>query len=270
MSFSKRLSILVAVSFILVLFSAPSAFSSSFTTSAAALTLSTRTISASSYYSTNWGGYAVTGPKGSVSDAKGSWVVPSVTCPKRGSTYAAFWVGIDGFSSSTVEQTGVLAQCSRGRAAYSAWYEFYPAGMVTISMSVKPNDKVFAEVQSTGTSGQFTVSITDGSQTFSKTSTVSGAQMSSAEWIAEAPSSCSIFGCSVLPLANFGTAYFGQDNTGISQTGYATVNSVSGSIGSFGSSVQEITMVTNSGTIKAQPSALSSDGTSFSITWHHA
>ncbi len=273
MSFSKRLLIsILSVSLVLVLFAIPlpSIFQLSFATNMTSSNLSARTISAGSYYSTNWAGYAVTGSKGSVTDANGSWVVPSVSCPKRGSSYAAFWVGIDGFSSSTVEQTGVLAQCSRGRAAYSAWYEFYPAGMVTISsFTVKPGDKVFGEVQSTGGSS-FKVTITDGSEKFSTTGSVSGAQMSSAEWIAEAPSSCSIFGCSVLPLANFGTASFGKDSTGISSTSYATVNGVSGSIGSFGSAVQELTMVTNSGTIKAQPSALSTDGTSFSVTWHHS
>ncbi|CAG0965027.1 MAG: hypothetical protein OIN86_07295 [Candidatus Methanoperedens sp.] len=30
-------------------------------------------------YSTNWAGYAVTGSAGSVTDAKGSWIVNSIT-----------------------------------------------------------------------------------------------------------------------------------------------------------------------------------------------
>src|SRR5438128_10107784 len=36
-----------------------------------------------SFQSTNWSGYAVTGAAGSVSDAKGSWIVPAIqgTCP---------------------------------------------------------------------------------------------------------------------------------------------------------------------------------------------
>ena len=52
----------------------------------------------------NWSGYAVTGARNSVSDVKGSWLVPAVhgTC---GSTdqYASFWIGIDGYNSNTVE-----------------------------------------------------------------------------------------------------------------------------------------------------------------------
>ncbi len=81
--------------------------------------------------------------------------------------------------------------------------------------------------------------------------------------MAEAPSSAG----GVLPLANFETAYLGQDNTGLSPTNYATVSGVTDPISSFGPSVQEITMVSSSGITQAQPSPLSTDGTSFSVTW---
>jgi len=116
--------------------------------------------------------------------------------------------------------------------------------------------------------GRFTASITDKTTgaTFSSSATVSGAAESSAEWIAEAPSSYR----GVLPLANFGTVKFGQDYTAMSGTCYATVSGTSGTIGSFGSSVQEITMVTSGGTVKALPSPLSSDGTSFTVAWKHS
>jgi hypothetical protein len=218
-------------------------------------------IRAGSGSSLNWAGYVVTGPSGSVADAKGSWVVPSLACTST-STYAAFWVGIDGYSDSTVEQTGVLAECSGGSASYSAWYEFYPSPSFTISgFVVKPGDVVSAEVSY---SGAFTVTITDGSQSFSTSKAVHSAQRSSAEWITEAPSS----GGSILPLADFGTAYFGADYTSVAGTNYATVGAVTGPIGSFPSSaVQEITMVSSSGAAEAQPSGLSSDGTSFSVAY---
>jgi hypothetical protein len=99
-------------------------------------------------------------------------------------------------------------------------------------------------------------------KSFSKSVKVNSAQMSSAEWIAEAP-----WSGGVLPLANFGTAYFGSDNTGILSTNYATVSGSTGNISSFGPSVQSITMATSSGTIKAQTSSVSVDGTSFSVHW---
>ena len=73
--------------------------------------------------STNWSGYAVTG--GTFTDVKGSWVVPTVTSSGTNS-YSSTWVGIDGFSSSTVEQTGTDSDFVNGHAQYYAWYEMYP------------------------------------------------------------------------------------------------------------------------------------------------
>src|SRR5437899_12058938 len=57
--------------------------------------------------STNWSGFAVTGSAGSVSDAKGSWVVPTIQGTSPGTkSYSRSWVGIDGCSAGTVEHTG--------------------------------------------------------------------------------------------------------------------------------------------------------------------
>lgn len=217
----------------------------------------------SNFASLNWSGYAVTGPAGSVSDAKGSWIVPAVTCSGTSSQYASFWVGIDGFSSGTVEQTGTDSDCRSGVPTYYAWFEFYPKPAFIInSLTISPGDVISADVNYA--QGRFTVSIKDVTkgQSFSTSAKVSSAQRSSAEWIAEAPSSGGI-----LPLANFGTVSLGQDYTAVSVTCYATVNGVTGPIGSFSPSVQSITMVTSSGAVKAQPSALTLDGTSFTVTF---
>lgn len=113
-------------------------------------------INGSSVSSTNWSGYAVTGPTGSVTTVSGSWIVPAVT--GTNTAFVANWVGIDGYSSSTVEQTGTLSATGNYQAygittAYSAWYEFYPAGMVIISNPVLPGDVLYATVTCTGTSG---------------------------------------------------------------------------------------------------------------------
>ena len=80
----------------------------------------------------NWGGYAVS--TSSVTSASGSWIVPAMYPGASPTTtyYSAFWVGIDGFSSSTVEQTGILAETKGTSITYFAWYEFYPAGMYEI------------------------------------------------------------------------------------------------------------------------------------------
>ena len=210
----------------------------------------------------NWGGYAVTGSTGSVSDVKGSWIVQNVTCTLT-NTYAAFWVGIDGYNSNTVEQTGTSSDCQNGSPTYYAWFEFYPKPAFVInSLTIHAGDIISAEVVYSG--GKFTVHIEDITtrQSYTTSAKVNKAQRSSAEWIAEAP-----WSGGVLPLANFGTASYGLDYTSVGSTNYATVNGVTGPIASFASSVQQITMVSRSGSVKAQPSSLSSDGTSFTMQW---
>jgi len=42
--------------------------------------------------------------------ALGSWVVPAGTC-SSGDQYASMWVGIDGYGTDTVEQTGTKTNC---------------------------------------------------------------------------------------------------------------------------------------------------------------
>src|SRR5438105_3519625 len=76
--------------------------------------------------STNWAGYAVTGAAGSVSNVRGSWIVPAATCAAGETSYSSFWVGIDGFNSGSVEQTGTDSDCRNGVPTYYAWTEFYP------------------------------------------------------------------------------------------------------------------------------------------------
>jgi hypothetical protein len=215
--------------------------------------------------STNWSGYAVTGT--SFTSAKASWTVPTVNCTKTPNTYAAFWVGLDGWTSSTVEQTGTDSDCDGKTASYYAWYEFYPAGSVEItSVKVSPGNHMSASVTYTGS--EFTISIANETtgKTYSKSGRVSGAARSSAEWIAEAP--CCTNRGGILPLSDFGTVDFGDDYTGVSGTNDATDSSVSGPISAFGGTVNEAIMVNGTtGADEAVPSALSSDGTSFTVTW---
>jgi hypothetical protein len=223
------------------------------------LTLAPRAHNASSN-STNWSGYAVTGASGSVSNAKGSWTVPAIqgTCPST-NQYSSFWVGIDGFNSGTVEQTGTDSDCQNGAPTYYAWYEFYPHPSFLISgLTIHPGDHMTAQANFNGRSFVVTITDTTTGLSFSTSAKVRGAQRSSAEWIAEAPSSSG----GILPLANFGTVSFSAST--------ATIGGTTGTIGSFGTAVQQITMVTSSGTVKAQPSALSSGGDSFSVTWKSA
>jgi hypothetical protein len=213
--------------------------------------------------SANWSGYAVTGSE--FTYAKGSWHVPEVDCNKTPDRYSAFWLGLDGYSDSTVEQTGTSSDCDGTTPVYYAWYEFYPAGSVTISMAVAPGDVMGASV--TYSDGKFTLGLhnhTTGAE-FHVTKAVSGAKRTSAEWIAEAPSGSG----GILPLADFVRASYGEDYNSDADTNYATDKVVTdGPIIDFGADYHAITMV-NGGITYSKPTALTADGTSFRVFWKH-
>jgi len=215
-------------------------------------------------FSSNWSGYAAyPATAGSTfTDVQGTWTQPAANCPTSKKTYAAFWVGLDGYNSNTVEQIGTDSDCSgKNRPSYYAWYEMYPNPPVRLSMGVHPGDTLFAEVSSSGSVVTLTIKNRTTGGTFATTQTSTTAQGTSAEWVAEAPAQCSIFFCTVLPLTNFGSVNFTGSST--------TWNGHVGTIGDASWSHDGIVMETNSGTVKAMPSALSADGTSFSIAWAH-
>lgn len=198
--------------------------------------------------SSNWSGYAVTG--GTYTRVTSTWVQPSVRC--NGTAYSSFWVGIDGDTSGTVEQTGTEADCSGSTPRYSAWYEMYPKFPVNYSNPVVPGDHFTGTVTTDG-KGNFTLTLSNTTRgwTQSVAKRLKNAKLASAEVIAEAPSSSG----GVLPLANFGTVSF----SGATVNGAALTSSTRG--------IDAITMQSGS-TVKAQPSSISNG--SFSVTWKHS
>src|SRR3954463_14131312 len=94
----------------------------------------------------NWGGMAATGS--GFPTVAATWTEPTATCNSTNDLYAP-WVGIDGYGSSTVEQTGVATDCSPGRRGPQAWYEMYPKSPVYLSTSSYPvsaGDSIHASV----------------------------------------------------------------------------------------------------------------------------
>jgi hypothetical protein len=164
--------------------------------------------------SSNWAGYAATGAAGSFTSVSASWTQPAASCA-AGSQYAAFWVGLDGYTSKTVEQIGTEADCTGPNPQYYAWYEVYPGAGVNFTNPVSPGDKFTGTVTSQG-NDKFQLVLKDITQGWTQTinATAAGAGLSSAEAIAEAPSGTSGTS-SVLPLTNFGSVSF----TGVTANG---------------------------------------------------
>jgi hypothetical protein len=195
--------------------------------------------------SDNWSGYAANG--GTYTSVSTTFTQPSVKC-SSGDQYSSFWVGLDGYSSESVEQTGTEADCDGRTAVYSAWYELYPAYPVNYSETVRPGDVITETVSFSG-SDTYTMTIKDATEDWTKTTkkNSSGDARSSAEVIAEAP-----YSGGVLPLADFGTVNFSGstvDGSALSAADPTGINMVSGS-----------------GAAEATISSLS--GGAFSIAWN--
>lgn len=133
-----------------------------------------------------WGGYVAQGS--GFRSITGSWTMPQVTC-NSGNDLFAPWVGIDGYGSQTVEQTGVQVDCSSGSPVLSAWYEMYPAEPVYWNDPVSVGDSLTGSVTTDG-SGTYTLTLTDGTAGWTeRTSQQLDAQNVSAEAVIESPSS---------------------------------------------------------------------------------
>jgi hypothetical protein len=197
--------------------------------------------------SENWAGYAATGAAGSFTSVSASWAQPAVSCGGT-DTFSAFWAGLDGDGTPTVEQTGTEADCNQGTASYQGWYEIFPNAPVFYPDPVQPGDGMSASVLADG-NGIFTLTLRDATQGWTQATQQAGpgAQLGSAEVIAEAPSNGT-----VLPLADFGTVNF----TGV------TVDDAP--IGTD-ANLSELTLSAPDGTALATPSALTA-GNAFSVT----
>ena len=177
--------------------------------------------------SSNWAGWvalpASASSHATFTSVSGSWQVPTVSCTIGQTTYSAVWVGLGGYrsNSNALEQVGVDADCSRGGVAhYDSWYELIPAGPVSIPIAVHAGDDMTGSV--TVRANHVTLrlrNLTTGAR-YSITRHASQIDLSSADWILEAPSSCTANSCQTLPLADFGGVSFSAATaTSASHTG---------------------------------------------------
>jgi hypothetical protein len=225
--------------------------------------------------STNWAGYAAHGSGVAYRAVQGSWIEPTASCTRGTATYSSYWVGVGGYSQSSraLEQIGTEVDCSAtGKVTSGAWYELVPAPSTPIRLTVRPGDALQASVNVRGNA--VTVALYDATRGkgFRKTIHASSLDVSSAEWIVEAPSEClNSSSCQTLPLANFGTATFGS----------ASAQSASGRSGAISSPLWQATKIdlrpdsrrfivnSNSGPVLeiATPSGLQSGGSGFRVNY---
>ena len=235
--------------------------------------------------SSNWSGYVANGigstgntasPSMAYTDVTGTWTQPTATCAAGGeSTSTALWVGIGGYSTSSqkLEQAGTSVDCdSSGRATYYAWYELVPADSVTIRhLKVNPGDVVTSTVLINGNEVLVQVNNRTRHTSFTKRLTMQQPDLTSAEWIVEAPSLCSGNSCQTLPLADFGSTGFA----------FATAASAAGQAGTIQSPSWTTTSISlfeggrrfggpgsQQGAVTATPGALAYNGSLFPVTFN--
>jgi hypothetical protein len=216
--------------------------------------------------SSNWAGYAATGGNFTVISA--TWTIPNVSAGSGNSVSSdATWVGIGGVNTDDLIQAGTQAIVQNGRVQYSAWWETLPQSSQPVAMDVSAGDSMNVSItqQADGTWQVFIHDTTSG-QTFQKNLSYQSS-LSSAEWIEESPSAG---GRTLIPLDNFGSVTFtnastledGKQHT-IQEAGGQPItmySSPGGRRGRFGGGGGQ------GGQPLAQPSALGSDGATFSVT----
>jgi len=183
----------------------------------------------------------------------GTWTVP---VPGINGTpgVGATWVGIGGVSSQDLIQAGTQdVAAGGGQAEFQTWIEMLPQASQQVPVAVVPGDSVTVSITEQGAGiGYWQISITNNTsgQTY-QTNVQYASSESSAEWIMEAPSGSN----GVLPLDNFNSVSFASatavengQTVDISQTG-----------------AQPITMLNANNQPLAVPSAIDSNGSSFSV-----
>jgi hypothetical protein len=243
--------------------------------------------------SPTWSGYVVGVPTdatrtsfqdGTVTDVKGTWTVPEISlCSANPLGVFATWVGIGGWTGSpdnsgdnSLVQIGISGYCNFGVPTYYAWYETIQpitsgpaAAIVFPNFPVSAGDKIFAEVSSLGNEN-YLVTIANLTQHTLSSEILNSPDnhAKTGEWIVECAGGAPVLDV-VQPflessLADFGTVSFSDCSVTLNSEG----SSQEGSINSIcGAEAFPIMMGKN--TVWAQTyDSLSSDGTSFSVTFN--
>lgn len=213
----------------------------------------------------NWSGYADDNTTSlTYKSVSASWKEPAVTCNSSSDTEAvAFWVGLDGYTSSTVEQDGTIAECVDGSIGYFTWEEMYPTqSSIVVGNSISAGASIHASVTYNGSAYTLKLTVTgDSAANINTTLSCSSCTRTSAEWIAEAPGGDSNTS-GIYPMPDFTSVHFsGAKVTSSSGAGVISTNPD-----------DEITMVNYPAGTKtlAKPGKLTSAGNAFGVTWKAA
>jgi hypothetical protein len=206
--------------------------------------------------SKNWAGYIATpSSNSSYTSVSGSWTVPNISASQK-NALAAQWIGLGGVSSSDLLQIGTVEQIENGQPVAELFWEQLPSTAQNV-MTVPIGSTISASIAPSADSSStwnLTFTINGQSQTqvippVTLSSSYAQGIGTSAEWISEDPSNQN---GQLYPLANMGTVSYRS----------AMVNGKL--LDSPGNQVQPVAMISQNGNVLIAPSALGTDGESFS------
>jgi Peptidase A4 family len=216
----------------------------------------------------NWSGYVQTAGVGAAKffAVRDTWIVPTVNTTPVGNQYSADWVGIGGFSDSTLVQAGTEADNIGGTPVYRAWTEILPEPENPLTLVVNPGDKITTTVRE-AKAGKWTMTVMDVTTKLkgSRTVAYAGSAHLSVESIHERP--CIIAPCNTTA----DLAELTQTNPVTFDPGkYATAVGLAPSTGlltlATGATLHQIFMVNNLDTaIIASPSPPDKDNDGFTV-----
>ncbi len=122
--------------------------------------------SVTSLQSVKWAGYAASFGTTTFRFVSAQFTAPSLDCTgvtAASGAWSAHWIGLDGFrsTSTTVEQTGLLAGCNGTTPVYAPFWEMFPNAPGYPSITVNAGDTISMSVYYNRSTRKFTLTFSD-------------------------------------------------------------------------------------------------------------
>jgi hypothetical protein len=213
-----------------------------------------------------WAGYGdtVSTTTGGITGIFASFIQPGISCNSflGSSQEVRFLAGIDGSPAGVSDYAYIGTDVTCGVGSVTPFYKTVTSALGLPPLVIKPGNRIFASI--TESSGIFFFNITD--VTTGKSSTTN----SSAARAFRISGECIVSSVARIPLAKFSIAEFGQDYTRVLNTCYTRIGSMNPSpVGTppVGAVIVYVMYNFALTSIRASPSALTPDHSSFKVMW---
>lgn len=210
----------------------------------------------------NWSGYV---SKGNFAMVQGDFIQPTINNSNPSYTHESTWVGLGGYNSGKLVQTGTAMNTYAGGKYYYAWYEYLSATNPNpeirfTSITVNPGDKIHTYCSFQQANNKFNAYIANNTNGTSQSVLVNISaseyfDSTTAEFINEKPS----WGLTDNGLTNYGTTSWWNCQA-------YTMSCVWQNLGA--TTYDKVNMYNpDNGNVRAMPSGLS--GQNFTSTWYN-